>query len=183
MPIIGFSDPPGTRNDGSEIFFSNRECVFMPSVLDRFLEYVQISTQAASGKDVVPSTPGQMIPALKLGEELRAPGLSGVIVDEHAYVTATLPANTEKKIPVIAFNAHLDTALEVTDDTVRPRLVEDYDGGDILLNEKDRVVLSPSIFPDLLKYKGKPWWSPTGQPFPAQTTRRESRRSWRPWNT
>jgi len=127
----------------------------MPSVLDRFLKYVRIPTQAASGRDTVPSTPGQMTLALELVKELRTLGLSDAAADEHAYVTATLPANTEKKIPVIAFNAHLDTALEVTDETVRPRLVEDYDGGDILLNEMDRVVLSPSTFPDLLKYKGE----------------------------
>jgi len=127
----------------------------MPSVLDRFLKYVQIPSQAAPGKDVVPSTPGQMTLAVEIGKELQALGLSDVTVDEHAYVTATLPANTDKKIPVIAFNAHLDTALEVTDETVRPRLVENYDGGDIVLSEKDRVVLSPSIFPDLLKYKGE----------------------------
>lgn len=127
----------------------------MSSVLDRFLKYVQIPTQAAHGKDTVPSTPGQMTLAVELGKELRALGLSDVTVDEHAYVTAALPANTDRKIPVIAFNAHLDTALEVTDDTVRPRLVENYDGGDIVLNEKERVVLSPSTFPDLLKYRGE----------------------------
>ena len=127
----------------------------MSSVLDRFLKYVQIPTQAAHGKDTVPSTPGQMTLAVELGKELRALGLSDVTVDEHAYVTAALPANTDRKIPVIAFNAHLDTALEVTDDTVRPRLVENYDGGDIVLNEQERGVLSPSTFPDLLKYRGE----------------------------
>lgn len=127
----------------------------MSSVLERFLKYVKIPSQSAIGKDVVPSTPGQMTLALELGEELRVLGLDDVVVDDHAYVTATLPANTDKKIPVIGFNAHLDTALEVTDNRVRPRIVEDYDGGDIVLNEEEGIVLSPAIFPDLLKYKGE----------------------------
>lgn len=127
----------------------------MSSVLDRFIKYIQIPSQALPGTGKVPSTPGQMTLARELGEELKQLGLSSVEVDEHAYVIARLPANTGKKIPAIAFLAHTDTAMEVTDDTVRPRLVENYNGGDIVLNEKDRVVLSPSVFPDLLKYKGE----------------------------
>ena len=105
----------------------------MPSVLDRFLKYIRIPSQAAHDAGKVPSTPGQMTLARELGEELKSLGLADVVVDEHAYVTATLPGNT-KGAPVIAFMAHLDTALEVTDDTVRPRLVENYDGGEIILN-------------------------------------------------
>ncbi|MEA4881697.1 MAG: peptidase T [Synergistaceae bacterium] len=127
----------------------------MSSVLDRFIRYIQIPSQALPGTEKVPSTPGQMTLAQLLGEELKQLGLDAVEVDEHAYVTARLPSNTERKVPTVAFLAHLDTATEVTDDTVRPRLVENYDGGDIVLNEKDGVVLSPSVFPDLLKYRGE----------------------------
>lgn len=127
----------------------------MSSVVDRFLKYIQIPTQAGHGTNEVPSTPGQMVLARELGEELKSLGLSDVVVDDHAYVTAVLPANTDRKIPAVAFIAHIDTALEVPDDTVRPRLVENYDGGDIVLNEKEQVVLSPSTFPDLLNYKGE----------------------------
>lgn len=126
----------------------------MPSVLERFLKYIRIPSQAAHDAGKVPSTPGQMTLARELGEELKSLGLADVVVDEHAYVTATLPGNT-KGAPVIAFMAHLDTALEVTDDTVRPRLVENYDGGEIILNEADGVVLSPSTFPEMLLYKGE----------------------------
>lgn len=127
----------------------------MSTVLDKFLRYIQIPTQADRDADTVPSTPGQMTLAKLLGRELEAMGMADVCVDEHAYVTAVLPANTDKRIPVIAFNAHLDTALEVTDDTVRPRLVENYDGGHIVLNDEKGVVLSPAVFPDLLKYRGE----------------------------
>ncbi|NLK19854.1 MAG: peptidase T, partial [Synergistaceae bacterium] len=127
----------------------------MSTVLEKFLRYVKIPTQSAQGAETVPSAPGQMTLAKLLGRELEAMGMADVRVDEHAYVTATLPANTDKKIPVIAFNAHLDTALEVTDENVTPRLVENYDGGHIVLNDEKGVVLSPEVFPDLLKYRGE----------------------------
>ena len=126
----------------------------MPSVLDRFLKYIKIPSQAAHDASNVPSTPGQMALARELGEELKVLGLADVLVDERAYVTATLHGNTPGA-PCIAFIAHLDTALEVTDDTVRPRLVENYDGGEIVLNESENVLLSPSTFPELLQYKGE----------------------------
>ena len=126
----------------------------MSSVLDRFVKYVQIPTQADSGTAEVPSTPGQMTLARELMEELKAIGLRDAAVDERAYVTASLPGNTPGA-PAIGFLAHLDTALEVTDDTVRPRLVENYGGGEIVLSADGSVVLSPSTFPDLLLYKGQ----------------------------
>ena len=126
----------------------------MSSVLDRFVKYVQIPTQADSGVAEVPSTPGQMTLARELMEELKAIGLRDAAVDERAYVTASLPGNTPGA-PAIGFLAHLDTALEVTDDTVRPRLVENYGGGEIVLSADGSVVLSPSTFPDLLLYKGQ----------------------------
>ena len=127
----------------------------MSSVLQRFLKYIRIPTQAANGKDAVPSTPGQMVLARLLGEELKAMGLPDVAVDAHGYVTASLPSNSREKVPSIGFIAHLDTALEVTDDTVRPRTVESYDGGDIVLDGKAGIVLSPSTFPELLEYRGQ----------------------------
>lgn len=126
----------------------------MSSVLERFVKYVQIPTQADSGSTEVPSTPGQMTLARELMEELKAIGLRDAAVDERAYVTASLPGNTPGA-PAIGFLAHLDTALEVTDDKVRPRLVDNYDGGEIVLSADGSVVLSPSIFPDLLLYKGQ----------------------------
>ena len=127
----------------------------MSSVLDRFLRYVQMPSQSAPDRDVVPSTPGQMAIAKALAEELRAMGITDAAADEHAYVTGTVPSNVAHKTPTIAFMAHIDTACEVTDENVRPRLVENYDGDDIVLNASENVVLSPEVFPSLLNYTGE----------------------------
>src|SRR5690554_7697329 len=77
-----------------------------------------------------------------------------ITVDDNGYVMATLPANTEKDVPTIGFLAHLDTATDFTGKNVKPQLVENYDGGNIVLNKELGVILSPSDFPDLLNYKG-----------------------------
>ncbi|MDR2523448.1 MAG: peptidase T [Synergistaceae bacterium] len=134
----------------------------MYPVLDRFLKYVTYDTQSVDGADAVPSTPGQLTLAKALGEELRALGLEGVEVTDQAYVTAALPSNVKdpekrKKVPSIGFIAHMDTATEVTGKDVRPRVVKNYDGGDILLGEHDgeKVVLSPRDFSYLADYKGQ----------------------------
>lgn len=126
----------------------------MSSLIDRFIRYVKINTQSAEGQSSVPSTPCQHDLAKILGEELRAFGLSDVIVTDKAYVCASIPANC-KSAPPIAFCAHIDTALEVTGKNVKPRLVENYDGGDIVLNATENVVLSPKIFPELNEHKGE----------------------------
>lgn len=127
----------------------------MYSTLERFLKYVTFDTQALEGASVVPSTPGQLVLAKFLGEELKALGLKDVEVTEHAYVTATLPSNTKKKVPSIGFIAHMDTAMEVTGKDVKPRVVKNYAGGDIVLNEAEKIVLSPKDFPFLENYKGQ----------------------------
>lgn len=118
----------------------------MYSTLDRFLKYVTFDTQSVEGAQTVPSTQGQFELARYLAMELEELGLADVKVSEHAYVTATLPANTDKKIPVIGFIAHMDTATEMSGKDVKPRVVRDYDGGDIVLNEADGIVLSPRDF-------------------------------------
>ena len=127
----------------------------MYSTLERFLKYVTYDTQSVEGASTVPSTPGQLLLAKALGEELEALGLKDVVVTENAYVTATLPGNTKKKVPAIGFIAHMDTATEVTGKDVKARIVKNYDGGDIVLNEKENVVLSPQDFPYLENYKGQ----------------------------
>ncbi len=126
----------------------------MSVALDKFLRYVTFDTQSAEGTGRVPSTPGQGDLARFVAQELKSMGLEDVRVDDHAYVTATLPANTDKKIPTIGLIAHLDTALEVTGKDVRPRVVS-YEGGDIVLNEPLGVVFSPRDFPDLANYAGQ----------------------------
>ncbi|MCA0971111.1 peptidase T [Halobacillus litoralis] len=121
-------------------------------LLDRFTSYVKLDTQSDEASTSTPSTEGQWELAHQLVEELKEIGLSDVTVDEHAYVMATLPSNTDKEVPVIGFLAHIDTATDFTGQNVRPQIVEDYDGGDIQLNEE--TVLSPADFPELSTYKG-----------------------------
>ncbi len=123
------------------------------TVVDRFIKYAKFDTQSDPESAVTPSTAKQMILAKELEKELRAMGLEDVDLDEKAYLMATLPANTDKKIPVIGFIAHLDTSPDLTGTNVNPRIVENYDGGDIQLN-KD-VVLSPKDFPEMKDYKGQ----------------------------
>ncbi|MDR3230083.1 MAG: peptidase T [Synergistaceae bacterium] len=132
----------------------------MYSTLERFLKYVTYDTQSVDGASTVPSTPGQLVLAKFLGEELKGLGIRDVEVTEHAYVTAALPSNVrdpakKKRVPAIGFVAHMDTATEVTGKNVKPRVVKNYGGGDIILNEKENIVLSPGDFPYLEDYKGQ----------------------------
>ncbi|KHE71861.1 peptidase T [Halobacillus sp. BBL2006] len=121
-------------------------------LLERFKSYVTIDTQSNENSETTPSTEGQWELAKKLVKELKAIGLEDVTIDENAYVMATLPANIDKDVPVIGFLAHVDTATDFTGKNVNPQVVEDYDGGDLQLN--DDVVLSQKDFPELEDYKG-----------------------------
>ncbi|WAA12245.1 peptidase T [Fervidibacillus halotolerans] len=123
-------------------------------LIRRFTSYVKIDTQSDENSSSCPSTPGQLTLLNQLVEELRAIGMEEVSIDENGYVFATLPANTEKDVPVIGFLAHVDTATDFTGKNVNPQIVEKYDGKDIVLNEKLGVVLSPQDFPNLANYKG-----------------------------
>jgi len=125
----------------------------MSKVVERFLNYVAYDTKSDTSTGVTPSTPGQMVLAKKLVEELKEIGMSDVTIDENGYVMATLPANTDKEIPTIGFIAHMDTAPDYSGTNVKPQFVENYDGGDIKLN--GTTVLSPKDFPELTEYIGK----------------------------
>jgi tripeptide aminopeptidase len=125
------------------------------SLVDRFFKYVSFDTQSSETSDTTPSTEKQMNLAKALKEEVEAMGLTEISLDEHAYLMATLPANTEEGIPVIGFIAHLDTSPDMSGANVKPRIVEKYDGGAIVLNEKENVVLSPVMFPELLRHVGE----------------------------
>lgn len=123
------------------------------TVVDRFLKYVKFDTESSTETGVTPSTPGQMVLARELEKELREMGLEDVSLDDKGYIMATLPANTDKKIPAIGFVAHMDTSPDLTGKNVNPRIVNNYDGKDIPLN-KD-VTLSPVHFPEMLDYVGQ----------------------------
>jgi peptidase T len=122
--------------------------------LDRFLRYVKFDTESDENTGTTPSTPGQLVLAKQIVEELKAIGLEDISLDERAYIMATLPANTTKQVPVIGFVAHLDTSPDLSGKDVTPRVVN-YTGGDILLNKEDNIVLSPKMFPELTNYIGQ----------------------------
>lgn len=123
-------------------------------LIKRFISYAEMDTQSNEDSETCPSTPGQMVLAHKLVQELQEIGLTEVTVDEHGYVMASLPANTDKDVPVIGFLAHLDTATDFTGTNVKPQIVENYDGNDLVLNEALNVVLTTQSFPELSGYKG-----------------------------
>ncbi|MDE5664439.1 MAG: peptidase T [Duncaniella sp.] len=125
------------------------------TVVDRFLEYVKFDTQSDELTNLTPSTPGQMIFARHLEKELRDMGLTDITLDDNGYLMATLKGNTDKEVPTIGFIAHLDTSPDLSGKHVCPRIVEKYDGGDIVLNTSAGITLSPSQFPELLNYVGQ----------------------------
>ena len=127
----------------------------MSEVLDRFIRYVQIDTQSARDSETYPSTAKQMDLLRLLAEELKQIGMQDVRMDRYGYVTATLPANNGKASPVVGFLAHVDTSPDASGANVHPRVIEHYDGGEIVLNTKENIRLSPERFPDLRKYVGQ----------------------------
>lgn len=123
------------------------------NVVDRFLQYVKFDTQSDELTNLTPSTPGQMVFAQHLEKELKSMGLKDISLDDNGYLMATLPGNMDKKVPTVGFIAHLDTSPDMSGHHVSPRIVENYDGSDIVLNSEKNIVLSPVEFPELLKYK------------------------------
>lgn len=127
----------------------------MSNVVERFLRYIQIDTQSDHDSSDFPSTRKQFNLAHMLVKELQDLGLQDAAVDENCYVTATLPANTARPAPTIGWIAHMDTSPDFSGENVHPRLINDYDGKDILLNPEQNIVLSPRDFPELLHYTGQ----------------------------
>jgi tripeptide aminopeptidase len=123
---------------------------------DLFLKYVTFDTQSNESVTATPSTEGQTVFAKELVKQLLEIGMSDVSLDENGYIMATLPENTENvsNIPVIGFIAHLDTSPDMSGKNVKPRIVN-YQGGEIVLNEKQNIVLSPSMFPEMNDYTGQ----------------------------
>lgn len=125
------------------------------ALLDRFLRYARIDTQSDENSDSVPSTKKQLDLAKLLVEEMKSMGLQDISLDEKGYVMATLPSNCINKTPIIGFIAHMDTSPDMSGKNVNPQVIRDYDGKDILLDEKQKVTLSPADFPEILNYKGQ----------------------------
>lgn len=123
-------------------------------MIQRFTSYVKVDTQSDAEKGSCPSTEGQLNLARQLVEEMKSIGIQEVTMDENGYVMGTIPSNTDKDVPTIGFLAHIDTATDFTGKNVKPQLHENYQGGDITLNEDLHIVLSPQQFPNLQKYQG-----------------------------
>ncbi|MEH7635363.1 peptidase T [Bacillus pumilus] len=123
-------------------------------MIQRFTSYVKVDTQSDADKESCPSTEGQLNLARQLVDEMKSIGIQEVTMDENGYVMGTIPSNTDKDVPTIGFLAHIDTATDFTGKNVKPQLHENYQGGDITLNEDLHIVLSPTQFPNLQKYQG-----------------------------
>ncbi|WP_033170525.1 peptidase T [Selenomonas sp. ND2010] len=128
----------------------------MDVMVKRFKDYISFDTQSDEENDkACPSTPGQMVLSKHLAEELKAIGLTEVDLDNHGYVMATLPANGAADAPVVGFIAHVDTSPDAAGGPIKPQIVKNYDGKDIVLNENGPIVFSTKDFPEVLKYKGQ----------------------------
>jgi tripeptide aminopeptidase len=125
------------------------------NVIERFLKYVKFDTQSDENADATPSTPKQRVFAEYLRAELETLCLEDIELDDNGYLYATLPANTVKPLPTIGFIAHMDTSPDMSGEHVTPRIVANYDGADIVLNEEEQIILSPRQFPELLDHKGE----------------------------
>lgn len=127
----------------------------MSKVLDRFLHYVSFDTQSMDDQEQVPSTEKQLALAKALKEELEAMGASQVRMSEHGYVYAVIPATADHPVKSLGFVAHMDTAPAMSGKDVKPRIMERYDGQDLVLNEEKKIVMRVKDFPDMLDCVGK----------------------------
>ena len=122
-------------------------------ITERFLNYTKFDTQSAEDSESVPSTPKQLVFAAYLKKELESEGLEDVELDEKGYLYATLPSNIKEKVPTIGFISHYDTSPDCSGADIKPQIVHNYDGGEILLSEG--IVSSPKKFPELLHHTGE----------------------------
>jgi tripeptide aminopeptidase len=127
----------------------------MQHIIDRFISYVTIDTESDASSNTTPSTAKQWDLANKLVDELKNIGLQDVTIDDKAYIMATLPSNVDHEVPTIGFISHFDTTPDFTGANVKPQIIPNYDGKDIVLNAEKNIYLSPFYFKDLLQYKGQ----------------------------
>lgn len=127
----------------------------MNKLINRFLQYVKYETTSDESSTSIPSTLNQLEFAKILGKELENLGLTDVSVDENGYVMATLSSNINKNVPTIGFIAHMDTSPDMSGKNVNPKIISNYDGNDIVLNDEKNIIMSVKDFPDLKNYVGK----------------------------
>ncbi|MFQ3174976.1 MAG: tripeptide aminopeptidase [Flavobacterium sp.] len=127
----------------------------MQHIIDRFISYVTIDTESDANSETTPSTTKQWELANKLVEELKSIGMEDVTIDDKSYIMATLPSNVDHEVPTIGFVSHFDTTPDFTGANVKPQIIPNYDGKDIILNAEQNIILSPGYFKDLLLYKGQ----------------------------
>jgi len=127
----------------------------MQHIIDRFISYVIIDTESDANSDTTPSTKKQFDLANLLVKELKTIGMTDVTIDKSGYVMATLESNVSHSVPTVGFVSHYDTTPDFTGKDVKPQIINNYDGGDIVLNAEHNIVLSPSYFKDLLQYRGQ----------------------------
>jgi tripeptide aminopeptidase len=127
----------------------------MEKITERFIRYAKIDTQSNEKSTTCPSTNKQFNLAKQLKDELEQMGINKNELDENSYIYATIPSNVNFKVPAIGFIAHLDTSPDMPADNVKPIIVKNYSGKDIILNLEKNIVLSPSEFPELLDYVGQ----------------------------
>lgn len=124
------------------------------NITERFLRYVSFHTTSDENTGTTPSTPGQMVLARALRDELAAMGMEDVSLDENGYLMATLPTNTTEQKPVIGFIAHMDTSPDASGKDIRPFIVSNYQGGDVMLNAEKNIVLEVEKYPEIKRYIG-----------------------------
>ncbi|HPT75133.1 MAG TPA: peptidase T [Defluviitaleaceae bacterium] len=126
----------------------------MTNVAERFLKYVKFPTSSNESSPTCPSTKNQLEFAKYLISECQTIGLEEVELDENGYVMATLPSNTDKDVETLGFIAHMDTSPDMSGENIQPKMIKNYNGEDIVLNEEKNIILSPKVFPNLKKYTG-----------------------------
>lgn len=125
------------------------------TLTERFLDYVGWWTTSDESSETTPSTSRQMTFAQHIKVDLENIGLEEIELDNMGYLYATLPANTTEKVPTIGFIAHMDTSPDMSGKNVKPHIVENYDGKDVVLNAEKGIVLSTKQFPEITQYKGQ----------------------------
>lgn len=124
-------------------------------LIERFIKYVTIDTESDPNNPAFPSTENQWDLANVLVEDLKVIGMQDIHLDKNCYIMATLPSNVSHNVPIIGFVSHMDTSPDFTGKNVKPQIIENYQGNDIILNKEKNIILSPDYFEDLLQYKGQ----------------------------